>query len=166
MSKFPSTFQPARKPGQAPTYRDASDFLRGNEKLAALLPTATRLAKLQQDCLTLMPGHFANCTVLQITDEELQIALPNAALATRIKQMLPKLHAGLREKGWQITGIKLKIRVIAPPLPPPSRELELPGSALASFAALDQSLEKHPRNGGLKEAIHKLLARRMQKQKV
>jgi hypothetical protein len=165
MSKFPSTFQPARKPGQAPTTRDASDFLRGNEKLAALLPAATRLAKLQQDCLILMPGHFASCTVLQIADEELQIAVPNAALATRVKQMLPKLHAGLREKGWQIAGIKLKIRVIAPPLPPPPRELELPGSALASFAALNQNLEKHPRNGGLKEAIDNLLARRMQKQK-
>ncbi len=160
MSKFPANFKPASPPGKAAAAREAGEFLRGNDKLAALLPTANRLARLQQDCLKLLPNHFVHCTVLQIVDDELLIAIPNAAMASRIKQMLPKLHAGLQEKGWQIAGIKLKIRVVAPVLVPQTSKQDLPVSALASFANLNQGLENHPRNGGLKEAIDNLLARR------
>jgi hypothetical protein len=163
MLKTPSTFRPARRPGQRPAARDASDFLQGNDQLAGLLPAAARLADLQRECVRLMPTQFIHCTVLQITDRQLTVAVPNAALATRVKQMLPKLHAGLVEKGWDIVGIKLKIQVIAPPLPKPVRDLSLPGGAVASFAALDLSLETHPRNAALKEAIRMLVERRMGK---
>ncbi len=160
MSKTSSTFRPARNPAQRPVARDASDFLQGNEKLASLLPAAARLADLQRECVKLLPTQFIHCTVLQITDGQLTVAVPNAALATRVKQLLPKLHSGLIEKGWQIQGIKLKIQVIAPPLPRAVRDLSLPGGALTSFAALDLSLETHPRNAALKEAIRALVARR------
>ena len=163
MLKRPTTFVPARRPGQRPTARDAADFLQGNDKLAGLLPAAARLADLQRECVRLMPTQFVHCTVLQITDGQLTVAVPNAALATRVKQLLPKLHAGLLEKGWQIDGIKLKIQVIAAPLPKPVRDLSLPGGAVASFAALDSSLETHPRNAALKEAIQALVARRLSK---
>lgn len=163
MSKTPSTFRPARKPSQRPAARDASDFLQGNDKLASLLPAAARLANLQRECVKLMPTQFVHCTVLQITDGQLTVVVPNAALATRVKQLLPKLHSGLIEKGWPIQGIKLKIQVIAAPLPKPVRDLSLSGGAVASFAALDQSLATHPRNAALKEAIQALVARRISK---
>lgn len=160
MSKMPNTFVPARRPGQRPVARDAADFLQGNDKLAGLLPAAARLANLQRECLSLLPMQFVHCTVLQVTDGQLTVAVPNAALATRVKQSLPKLQSGLTEKGWQIHGIKLKIQVIAPPLPKPVRDLSLPNGAVASFAALDHSLETHPRNAALKEAIRALVERR------
>lgn len=163
MSKFPSTFTPAKRASQRPDARDATDFLRGNDKLAALLPNATRLAALQRDCLALMPVQFAHCMVLQVTDGQMQVAVPNAALATRMKQLLPKLHADLREKGWQLQGIGLKIQVIAPVPPPKPRELSLPGNAVASFADLDSQIETHPRNAALKEAIRMLVERRRTK---
>lgn len=164
MSKLPASFTPARKAGQRPTTRGAADFLQAHEQLAALLPNAARLGRLQQDCLALMPVQFASCMVLQLTDEQLHIAVPNAALATRIKQLLPKLQAGLREKGWQISDIKLKIKVIAPVLPRPTRNLALPGGAVASFDALDKTIAAHPRNDALKQAIRNLVAKRTGKQ--
>ena len=160
MSKMPNTFVPARRPGQRPAARDATDFFQGNDKLASLLPAAARLADLQRECLSLLPTQFVHCTVLQVTDGQLTVAVPNAALATRVKQSLPKLQSGLMEKGWQIQGIKLKIQVIAPPLAKPVRDLSLPIGAVASFAALDVSLETHPRNAALKEAIRALVERR------
>ena len=163
MFKTPSTFVPARRPGQRPLARDATDFLQGNEKLASLLPAAARLADLQRECMKLLPTQFVHCTVLQVTDGQLTVAVPNAALATRVKQSLPKLQAGLTEKGWQIQAIKLKIQVIAPPLPKPVRDLSLPSGAVASFAALDISLDTHPRNAALKEAIRALVERRTAK---
>lgn len=160
MSKMPNTFVPARRPGQRPAARDATDFFQDNDKLASLLPAAARLADLQRECLSLLPTQFVHCTVLQVTDGQLTVAVPNAALATRVKQSLPKLQSGLMEKGWQIQGIKLKIQVIAPPPPKPVRDLSLPSGAVASFAALDVSLETHPRNAALKEAIRALVERR------
>ena len=163
MFKLPASFTPARHQSQRASTRDASDFLRGNDKLAALLPAAARLASLQRECVALMPASFAHCTVLQVTDGQLQIAVPNAALATRIKQMLPKLQAGLVDKGWPIESIKLKIQVVAPPLPPAVRELSLPARAVSSFAELDKNLEGHPRNEALKEALRNLVERRTKK---
>jgi hypothetical protein len=163
MSKLPASFTPARHFTQRAAARDAADFLQGNDKLAALLPAAARLASLQRECVAMMPTPFAHCTVLQITDGQLQIAVPNAALATRIKQLLPKLQAGLSEKGWPIESIKLKIQVVAPPLPAAVRELSLPAGAVSSFAELDKNLDAHPRNEALKAALHNLVERRRKK---
>jgi hypothetical protein len=163
MSKLPASFTPARSNAQRPTTRGAADFLQGNDKLAALLPNAARLGRLQQDCLALMPLQFASCTVLQISEEQLSIAVPNAALATRMKQQSPKLLSGLREKGWPIQEIKLKIRVLAPEPARTPRSLFLPTGAVASFAELDNSLPTHPRNQALKEALRNLVARRQNK---
>lgn len=161
MSKFPSTFRPAPARSTALTSQDAVSFLRSHDALAALLPTATKLAKLQADCLAILPAQFTHCSVLNINEGLLHIAVPNAALATRIKQMLPKLQAALTERGWQIAGIKLRIQVEAPaPAAPDVEGRELSTRALHSFRELNQSLENHPRNEALKQAIQNLLKRR------
>lgn len=161
MSKFPSTFRPAQPATKAATSQDAVSFLRGNDALAALLPTATKLAKLQADCLAILPAQFTNCTVLNVSEGVLHIAVPNSALATRIKQMLPKLQSSLIERGWQVESIKLRIQVEAPaPTPPTVEGRNLSSSALHSFRELNQSLENHPSNLALKQAIQNLLKRR------
>ena len=161
MSSYPSTFRPAKPPSKASTSQDAVSFLRGHEALAALLPTATKLAKLQADCLTILPAQFSHCTVLNVNEGQLHIAVPNSALATRIKQMLPKLQSALIERGWQVEGIKLRIQVDAPaPAPPVIEGRELTSSALDSFRELNQNLENHPSNLALKQAIQNLLKRR------
>lgn len=161
MSKLPSTFRPAQPASKAATSQDAVSFLRGHEALAALLPTATKLAKLQADCLAIMPAQFTHCSVLNINEGLLHIAVPNSALATRIKQMLPKLQSALIERGWQVEGIKLRIQVDAPaPAAPAIEGRELSSSALDCFRELNQNLENHPSNLALKQAIQNLLKRR------
>lgn len=161
MSSYTSTFRPAKPPSKASTSQDAVSFLRGNQALAALLPTATKLAKLQADCLAILPAQFTHCTVLNVNEGQLHIAVPNSALATRIKQMLPKLQSALIERGWQVEGIKLRIQVEAPaPAAPVIEGRELTSSALDSFRELNQSLENHPSNLALKQAIQNLLKRR------
>lgn len=161
MATYPSTFRPAKPASTASSSQDAVTFLRGHEALAALLPTANKLAKLQADCLHLLPAQFTHCTVLNVNEGQLHIAVPNAALATRIKQMLPKLQNSLVERGWQIIGIKLRIQVDAPPPTAPIEEArELSSTALDSFRELNQNLDNHPSNLALKQAIQNLLKRR------
>jgi len=161
MSRLPASFIPARRPGHAPVTRGAADYLSAHDKLAALLPTAARLMAAQRDCIALLPTLFANCMVLQLSEEHLLVAVPNAAVATRLKQLLPKLHAGLSAKGWQFAAIKLKIQVTASPPPmTPRPTAQLSRGAVASFAALEANLESSPRNGALKDALRNLLQRR------
>ena len=159
MAKNPPNFTPARRPGQAPKTREVFEFLQSSDKLAALLPAARRVGQLQADCEQLLPTLFASCRALQVREGQLQVAVPNAALATRLRQVLPKLQEGLREKGWAVDGIKLKVQ----PMPAePQRSVkksanhELPRNAVNSFAELANTLEDSP----LKNALQALVSRR------
>lgn len=162
MSRFPSNFTPHRRPEARADARDAMDFLQSTDKLSALLPAASRLAQLQQACERLQPLVFASCRVLHLDNGQLQVAAPNAALATRLRQQSPRLAAALKENGWPVDDIRLKVQVMPErlPAPPAPRKRELPSAALASFAALETSLDTDPRNEGLREALRILLARR------
>ena len=159
MAKNPPNFTPARRPGQAPKTREVFEFLQSSDKLAALLPAARRVGQLQADCEQLLPTLFASCRALQVREGQLQVAVPNAALATRLRQVLPKLQEGLREKGWAVEGIKLKV----PPMPAePQRPVqklathELPRNAVNSFAELASTMEASP----LRDALQALVSRR------
>jgi hypothetical protein len=138
------------------------DFLQAHDRVSGLLPTATRLAQLQTACERLQPTVFASCRVVHVSDGLLQVAVPNAALATRLRQQLPKLAASLREKGWPVEEVRLKVQVMAERLPPPPvpKKRELPSGALQSFAELANSLDTDPRNEGLRDALQSLLQRR------
>ncbi|WP_308601809.1 hypothetical protein [Massilia sp. Dwa41.01b] len=46
------------------TSKEATDFLRSNERMARLLPTAMRMADLQRDVGAALPSMFGNCDVL------------------------------------------------------------------------------------------------------
>jgi hypothetical protein len=85
--------------------------------------------------------------------------VPNAALATRIRQMLPKLQAGLREKGWPVDGIRIKVQMMSGENRAPDRpaaQAVLPSQAVQAFAELAQSLEASP----LRDALQLLVRRR------
>ncbi len=159
----PPNFTPARRPEQQAQTKGALDFLQSNDRLAALLPTLSQLASLQSDCERLLPTLFASCRVLQLRDGALQVAVPNAALATRLKQVLPKLQEGLRQKGWPVDAVKLKVQLmpVVPQAPQrPVKHQALPRGAVGAFAELEQTLEACPRNAALRDALKTLLSRR------
>lgn len=161
--KFAPNFTPARRPDQRPTTRGALDFLQSNDRLASLLPTLTQIAGLQADCERQLPTLFVSCRVLQLREGALQVAVPNAALATRLKQVLPKLQDKLREKGWPVDSIRLKVQLM-PAVPVPAQRSHvqrvLPRDAVGAFVELEQSLEDSPRNASLRDALKHLLGRR------
>jgi hypothetical protein len=74
--------------------------------------------------------------------------------------MLPKLQQGLREKGWSVEQIRLKVQPMAPETAPVAtrQHRELSSGALSSFAALASEIEDSP----LRDAVQALLKRRKQ----
>jgi hypothetical protein len=140
---------------------DATDFLRANARMASLLPTAMRMARLQNDCAAVLPPVFANCDVLSFQDGALVLAVPTSAIAAKLKQQVLKLQNSLQQRGWQVDSIRLKVQV-ARAMPPQvqMRTLELPPRAVEAFEDLGEALPDTPQNEKLIAAIKSLAAKR------
>jgi chromosomal replication initiation ATPase DnaA len=98
--------------------------------------------------------------VLQLASEQLVVATPNAALATKLKQQLPKLIEALQKRGWQITAIRIKVQVSQQRQPVTvSKQCQFSDSALSAFSSLEQSLAKSSHNDDLCLALRSLLSK-------
>lgn len=151
----PSSFTPFKPSASSPKpAKGAAEFLRSHDKLAMLLPAVTRMASLQRDCATALPAIFTQCAVLQYEADQLVLSVPNAALAARLKQQLPKLQDELLQRGWQVNAIRLKVQVgKIVSKSTTSNKPALSVQAVSAFAELDAALEDSSRNRELKAAL-------------
>lgn len=139
----------------------ATDFLKKDHKLAALLPAVERMAALQKDCAAALPSMFAHCDILAFEDGQLLLSTPSAALAAKLKQQLPKLQEMLQRKGWQVHNIKLRVQMMkAAEIKEQMRALSLPPAAVDAFEALSVSLEQSKQNSDLIQALRLMVRRR------
>ena len=153
-------FYKAPRGRSGPAATGATDFLRGNATMAALMPTVRRLAALQIDCAAALPAMFNHCDILQFEEGQLVLATPNAALAAKLKQQLPKLQAELEKRGWQISAIKLKVQVIKSIIPVVhTHALVLPEKAKSALEALSETLPASPQNQTLIAALKAMVER-------
>ena len=140
---------------------DATDFLRRDDKMAALLPAIERMAALQKDCAAALPAMFKYCEILAFEDGQLSLSLPNAALAAKLKQQLPKLQETLGRRGWQVHGVKLKVQMAKPAeIKEQMRALWLTEAAVTAFDELGDALEDTPQNATLIAALKAMVAKR------
>lgn len=155
------TFYQASRGRSGPALPGATDFLRGNATMASLMPAVNRMMALQKDCASALPAMFHNCDILQFEDAQLVLATPTSAVAAKLKQQLPKLQAELEKRGWQVSGIKLKVQVtksIAPIVH--TRQLLLPNLAVSAFDELSNALPASPQNDCLIAALRAMVQRR------
>ncbi|GJJ00508.1 hypothetical protein RugamoR64_10460 [Duganella rhizosphaerae] len=139
----------------------ATDFLRRDDKMAALLPAIQRMASLQKDCAAALPAMFKYCEILAFEDGQLILSLPNAALAAKLKQQLPKLQDTLAQRGWQVHGVKLKVLMTKPAeIKEQMRSLWLTEAAVTAFDELGDTLEDTPQNATLIAALKAMVAKR------
>jgi hypothetical protein len=144
-----------------PTAVGATDFLRRNDRMAALLPAIERMARLQKDCAACLPAMFKHCEILAFEDSQLILSVPTTALAAKLKQQLPKLQDTLARRGWQVAAVKLKVQMTkAVEIKEKMRALELPPAAVEAFDQLSSSLEASPQNSPLIDAVKAMVARR------
>lgn len=145
---------------KTPAAHDAASYLGANEKMAALLPAVKRMTKLQQACAAMLPDMFGYCEVLLCSADQLVLGVPNASVAAKLKNRLPKLQDSLVAQGWPISTIRLKIQVRASiPVATPVKQLHLPQRAVSALAALGDTLEDSPRNAALRAAIAAMVSR-------
>lgn len=154
-----NSFTPAR---QNRTAVEATDFLRRHDRLAALLPAVQRMARLQQDCAKVLPSAFKFCDIISFEAGQLVLSTPNASVAAKLKQQLPKLQEALAQKGWQIDNIRLKVQMMKAMTTPPveRRQLVIPEVGVESFAQLSETLEPTKQNAALIAALKNLVAHR------
>ena len=149
-------------PNQNRTAVEATDFLRRNDRMAALLPAVQRMATLQQDCAKVLPTAFNFCEIISFEAGQLVLSTPNASVAAKLKQQLPKLQEALASKGWQIDNIRLKVQMMKAMTTPPveRRQLVIPEVGVDSFARLSEELEPTKANATLIAALRTLVAHR------
>lgn len=92
------------------------------------------------------------------------MSAPNAALATKLKQQLPRLQNQLQSGNWQINAIRIKVQVSQNVVkaPPPKQAL-LSSDAVLAFASLMEDLAPSAANEALKNAIAAMVNRHRSK---
>lgn len=161
---FQQRFQSTRAGGKTASSVTAvtgvTDYLRANDRMAALLPAVARLVALQKECEAILPALFDVCTAMQFEAGQLVLAAPNAALATKLRQQLPKLQENLLKRGWQVSAIRIKVQVgKVLEKKPQTKQIALPAKALSALAELENTLEDSPQNQKLKAAIGAMVRR-------
>jgi hypothetical protein len=144
-----------KKPSQS---SEANTFLKS--ELAHLWPAIANITALQKECVAALPQLFLYCSVLHLEAEKLVLAAPNAALASKLKQQLPKLQTALQKAGWQVNAIRIKVQsnqIFS--AEPTQKQCQLSESALDAFDKLEKNLANENRNVALLEALRTLLAR-------
>ncbi|MCG2585312.1 DciA family protein [Massilia sp. TS11] len=158
MSQRPYTIFGTR---DKPTAFGASHFLRGDARLARLLPAAERMARLQRDVAAVLPQLAQLAAVLSFESGCLVLAVPNAAVAAKLKQQTLKLQQALGQRGWAVEQVRLKVQVMPPPAPETrAGSLELSPAAVRAFDELAHTLEPSAQNATLIGALQRLTARR------
>lgn len=128
--------------------------------MAALLPAVTRMAALQKQCAAELPAMFNTCEVLQFEAGQLVLSAPNAALASKLKQQLPRLQNQLLAGNWQINAIRIKVQVSQNLTKAPTvKQALLSSEAVSAFSSLMEELEPSAANEALKNAIAALVGR-------
>jgi hypothetical protein len=156
---------------QASNTRSAKDslplsWLSRDATAAALLANAHRLGELQAALDACLPtGWAGHCQVLGARDGQLLLGVPNAALATKLRQLGPAIGRSLEQQGWQINGIGLRVqagqfneeaRRFEATRDKSAGSRERPSAAVAAFEQLQQRLGASS-NGPLQQAVNRLL---------
>lgn len=139
---------------------DVADFLYSNDVITSLLLTVTQLTALQKSCYIILPIMFHTCNVMNFISGQLVLGTPNAALATKLKQYLPKLRKHLLNEGWQINSIRIKIQIFRTNTTSNiHHKLFLSNSAISTFTKLYNTLHNTTSNQSLKAALLKMISK-------
>jgi hypothetical protein len=122
-------------------------------ELRQLSSKAEQLLSLQRHYESFSPPSLArNSHVLQLDQHTVVIAANNGAVAAKLRQMTSELISLFQARGYQITGIQIKVQVTAAPLVASSEPRVLGKAAQDALGKLDKTLPDSP----LKTALRRL----------
>ena len=134
-------------------------YFSSTEPLRNLAQAARQLDDLQKIFANIAPSALAQaCCVKQFSAGVLCLLANNAAVATQLKQLSPRLLAGYQKQGRQVTSIRIEVQVTnsAPRAATQAEKKALSLDSIKNIKDLAEQLEASP----LKEALLRLAGRR------
>ena len=120
-------------------------------ELQALNRELRQLAALQSALAEVLPGNLATSTsVALVKAGELILVADNGAVAAKLKQMAPRVLSSLRQRGYEITGIRLQVQVRIRDNPLPQKQISLSSEARNAIDSLSGQLDPSPLKAALK----------------
>jgi len=141
--------------------RSVLDCFAENPVWGQLLPNLERLARLQVDLSACLPEAIKRrVQVVSLSQDTLFLAVASAALATKLRQTVPRMEAGLTSRGWKVNLIQIRVQpdtntLNSKPYEKMSKSAVVSPQARRSLSALEQQLDEGP----LKDAIGRLASR-------
>ena len=128
-------------------------LLSSNQELRPLLTKARALSALHGHLIAVAPPLLVqSAQVLGLQLGTLSIAVANAAIAAKLRQLAPELVAKLQNRGCEVSGIRVKVQVSFERGRPKSVPRKLSKTAQNALNGLSLSLDDSP----LKTALEKM----------
>ena len=122
-------------------------------ELQALNRELRQLAALQSALAEVLPDNLAtSASVAMVKAGELILVADNGAVAAKLRQMAPRILSSLRQRGYEITGIRLQVQVRTRDNPLPQKQISLSSEARNAIDSLSSQLDPSP----LKAALNRL----------
>jgi len=129
-------------------------LLSGNPELRPLLTKAQTLSALQRHFVGVAPSRLAQSSqVLGLQAGILSVAVDNATVAAKLRQLVPELVVLLKNSGCEVSGIRIKVQVSFSISQPEHRPRILGKAAQDALNELSQSLGDSPLKLALKKMI-------------
>jgi hypothetical protein len=139
--------------------RKLSALIENTAGLSALTRTMQRLAALQRLYVVCAPPDLARASrVVGDRDGMLVIAADNGAIATKLKQLVPRLLKKLQKQSAEVTGIRVQVQVnkVTPATAIRADPSPLPVDLIDNF----DELSKQVKDPDLRAALARFAARR------
>jgi hypothetical protein len=126
-------------------------LLQSLPELQSLSRELQQLTALQIALAQLLPGDLASsANVALLKAGELILAADNGAVAAKLKLMAPRLLTTLRQRGYDITGIRLQVQVRIRDNPLPQKQISLSSAARDAIDSLSEQISPSPLQDALK----------------
>jgi hypothetical protein len=133
-------------------------LLNGNQELRPLLAKAQVLSALQHHFINVAPPHLTQSSQIQVLSLQLgtlSIAVANATVAAKLRQLAPELVVKMQGRGCEVSGIRVKVQVSFDRLQPKPSPHKLSKTAQNALNELSQSLNDSPLKLALEKMIYK-----------
>jgi hypothetical protein len=135
-----------------PVAQRFKSLLSGNQELRPLLAKAQALSALQRHFSSVAPPHLAQSSqILGLQSGTLSVAVANAAVAAKLRQLAPELVVLLQNRGCEVSGIRVKVQVSYNRSQPAATPRRLGKTARRALNDLSQTLDDSPLGLALKK---------------
>lgn len=120
-------------------------------ELQALNREIRQLMALQSVLAEVLPGNLAtSANVALLKAGEMILFADNGAAAAKLRQITPRVLISLRQRGYDITGIRLQVQVSIRDNPLPQKQISLSSEARNAIDLLSERLKASPLKTALK----------------